>query len=183
MTDGKIKVLEHPDGFLIVLPQKHRQRFLMRLSELSLNDSAQASLKERQTPSARNSRNAFSPTTETPKYSVADLARLFDQQTDGSWRYNARPSTVAGILPMIFLYWRLLNGESEVRAGALRLDLSNSGLADPRLDRVLKTLKDEIVQLGTTRGTRYCLTNEGLRRAEQVLIDILASSSGMGARA
>lgn len=56
--------------------------------------------------------------------------------------------------------------QTQVSASELTPQLRDQGVNTPRVDRLVLTRPDLIVQIGRKRGTKYALTEEGIRYAE-----------------
>jgi hypothetical protein len=161
-----IKIASHRDGFLLRVPEHMREQFLTWFLNLQLSGNASFPVDQRK---SRLRPSGSDDVELRPGLDEQELSRLFSSNPDGDWDFLAKSKVVPGLLPSILLYWHLIQQRPEVPAGVLKRDLAACGVTQRRLDRLLKNLRNDVVRRGTTKGSRYRLTAEGMRRAEDAL--------------
>lgn len=83
--------------------------------------------------------------------------------------------TIAAML--ILLAQKTFRANDTVTASEIKDGFEQSGYRVGRLDRLMQPLVDEgsVVRIGTRKGTRYRLTNQGLIKAQTAAQDALAT--------
>lgn len=99
------------------------------------------------------------------------LARVFRRDGDGL-SLLALPTgpngDAEGLIMLLYGYQRLCN-QTAVTAVALSQAARQSGISLSRLDRTLGSQTEFIMAAGAHRGRRYSLNNRGVRRAEELV--------------
>ncbi|MCE9594991.1 MAG: hypothetical protein K8S98_12450 [Planctomycetes bacterium] len=102
------------------------------------------------------------------------LARIFRAHEDGSVSLLARPASVGESILLAIYGYTKLRGQGTVTTVTLMKGLRATGVAVMRIDRELGALEGpEITRAGFKRGTRYGLTNQGIKHAEELMQALL----------
>jgi hypothetical protein len=114
---------------------------------------------------------------QSPGTVSADLLnRLFVLSKDGRVTLRALPSTenrdADSLIALIYGYLALKD-EHSVSGLELKQAAHQSGIQLERVDRVLSPYEAWVTTAGRKRGRKYGLNNQGLRRAEGVLTQII----------
>lgn len=116
------------------------------------------------------------PATRLVSVSQETLDRLFVLDNDGGVTLRALPSTQdrpADSLILLIYGYRALKNEQSVTGTELKGSARQSGIQIERIDRVLSPYDSFVTWAGIKKGRRYGLNNQGLRRAEDLMTQIL----------